>query len=212
MPTKSSRWMVSPVVGAGSRQCELPATAPRFWLSLCLAAGLRTSNRPQMLPVGFAHTERPLRWTRSCSTLSLESIITLRKSCHSPHDQMGGRDRLIREHASCKLYCPCPWRQLVDGSGWRAVYYIRTKDGFHVTIVQDPLTVLAGGARTYDATRRVIDQADGAGRACLPAMAVGDTESGRPPLRSAALVSETPWQPYKGVGHVQVIRRFAAPN
>lgn len=32
---------------------------------------------------------------------------------------------------------------LADGSGWRAVYDILTKDGFHVTIVQEPLTGLA---------------------------------------------------------------------
>ena len=31
---------------------------------------------------------------------------------------------------------------LVDGSGWRAVYDILNKDGFHVTIVQEPLTGL----------------------------------------------------------------------
>ena len=32
---------------------------------------------------------------------------------------------------------------LVDASGWRAVYNILSKDGFHVTIVQEPLTGLA---------------------------------------------------------------------
>ena len=32
---------------------------------------------------------------------------------------------------------------LVDASGWRAVYDILSKDGFHVTIVQEPLTSLA---------------------------------------------------------------------
>ena len=32
---------------------------------------------------------------------------------------------------------------LVDASGWRAVYDILSKDGFHVTIVQEPLTGLA---------------------------------------------------------------------
>src|SRR5258708_9359176 len=44
---------------------------------------------------------------------------------------------------------------LVDGSGWRAVHDILTKDGFHVTIVQEPLT---GLAQDVDATRPVIDQ------------------------------------------------------
>src|SRR5437879_12459104 len=47
---------------------------------------------------------------------------------------------------------------LVDGSGWRAVYDILTKDGFHVTIVQEPLTSLA---EDVDATKRVIDQQTG---------------------------------------------------
>jgi N-acyl-D-aspartate/D-glutamate deacylase len=32
---------------------------------------------------------------------------------------------------------------LVDGSGWRAVHDILVKDGYHVTIVQEPLTGLA---------------------------------------------------------------------
>jgi hypothetical protein len=32
---------------------------------------------------------------------------------------------------------------LVDASGWRAVYDLLSKDGFHVTIVQEPLTGLA---------------------------------------------------------------------
>src|ERR1700733_14467370 len=44
---------------------------------------------------------------------------------------------------------------LADGSGWRAVYDILSKDGFHVTIVQEPLT---GLAEDVDATKRVIDQ------------------------------------------------------
>ena len=47
---------------------------------------------------------------------------------------------------------------LVDGSGWRAVYDILTKDGFHVTIVQEPLT---GLAEDVDATKRAIDQQTG---------------------------------------------------
>src|SRR5258705_7174566 len=49
---------------------------------------------------------------------------------------------------------------LVDGSGWRAVCDILTKDGFHVTIVQEPLTSLG---EDVDATRRVIDQQTGRG-------------------------------------------------
>src|SRR5260370_40213455 len=47
---------------------------------------------------------------------------------------------------------------LVDATGWRAVYDILSKDGFHVTIVQEPLT---GLAEDVDATKRIIDQQTG---------------------------------------------------
>ncbi len=46
----------------------------------------------------------------------------------------------------------------VDGSGWRPVYDILTRDGFKVSIVQEPLTGLDADV---DATKRVIDQQDG---------------------------------------------------
>jgi len=46
----------------------------------------------------------------------------------------------------------------VDASGWKPVYDILTKDGFHVTMVQQPLTSLADDVA---ATRRVLDQQDG---------------------------------------------------
>jgi pimeloyl-ACP methyl ester carboxylesterase len=46
----------------------------------------------------------------------------------------------------------------VDGSGWRPVYDILTRDGYHVSIVQEPLTSLADDVA---ATRRVIDAQDG---------------------------------------------------
>src|ERR1700688_1583897 len=58
---------------------------------------------------------------------------------------------------------------LVDGSGWHAVYDILTKDGFHVTIVQEPLTSLA---EDVDATKRVIDQQTG------PVVLVGHSYGG----------------------------------
>jgi pimeloyl-ACP methyl ester carboxylesterase len=45
-----------------------------------------------------------------------------------------------------------------DGSGWRGVYDILTKDGYHVSVVQQPLTGLADDLA---ATKRVIDQQDG---------------------------------------------------
>lgn len=46
----------------------------------------------------------------------------------------------------------------VDASGWKPVYDILTRDGFHVTMVQQPLTSLADDVA---ATRRVLDQQDG---------------------------------------------------
>ncbi|MGO4124026.1 alpha/beta fold hydrolase, partial [Inquilinus sp. YAF38] len=46
----------------------------------------------------------------------------------------------------------------VDASGWKPVYDILTRDGFHVTMVQQPLTSLADDVA---ATKRVLDQQDG---------------------------------------------------
>jgi len=46
----------------------------------------------------------------------------------------------------------------VDASGWRPVYDILTKKGFHVTMVQEPLT---GFADDVTATKRVLDEQDG---------------------------------------------------
>jgi pimeloyl-ACP methyl ester carboxylesterase len=43
----------------------------------------------------------------------------------------------------------------VDGSGWKPVYDILVKDGYTVTLVQEPLTSFAEDVR---ATRRVLDQ------------------------------------------------------
>ena len=45
-----------------------------------------------------------------------------------------------------------------DGSGWRGVYDILKKDGYHVSVVQQPLT---GLSEDVAATKRVIDQQDG---------------------------------------------------
>jgi hypothetical protein len=46
----------------------------------------------------------------------------------------------------------------VDGSGWRAVHDILEKDGYSVSIVQEPLTGLADDVA---ATKRVLDLQDG---------------------------------------------------
>ena len=98
---------------------------------------------------------------------------------------------------------------LVDGSGWRAVHDILTKDGFHVTIVQEPLT---GLGEDVDATKRVIDQQTG------PIVLVGHsyggvviTEAGSDP-KVSALVYVAGLQPDVGEAGGQLMSKFAAPN
>ncbi|MEI9899833.1 MAG: alpha/beta hydrolase [Hyphomicrobium sp.] len=57
----------------------------------------------------------------------------------------------------------------VDGSGWRPVYDILTKDGFKVSVVQEPETSFAGDVA---ATKRVLDLQDG------PTILVGHSYGG----------------------------------
>ena len=45
-----------------------------------------------------------------------------------------------------------------DASGWKSVYTILTKKGYHVTLVQNPLTSLDDDV---EATKRILDQQDG---------------------------------------------------
>ncbi|WP_304488656.1 alpha/beta hydrolase [Dyella sp. 2HG41-7] len=98
---------------------------------------------------------------------------------------------------------------LVDGSGWHAVHDILIKDGFHVTIVQEPLTSLADDV---DATKRVLDQQNG------PVVLVGHsyggsviTEAGADP-KVSALVYVSALQPDVGEASGQLLSKFAAPN
>jgi len=58
---------------------------------------------------------------------------------------------------------------LIEGSSWRGVYDILTRDGYHVSVVQQPLTGLADDVA---ATKRVIDQQDG------PVILVGHSYGG----------------------------------
>jgi len=58
---------------------------------------------------------------------------------------------------------------LIDGSSWRGVYDILIRDGYRVSIVQQPLTGLADDVA---ATKRVIDQQDG------PVILVGHSYGG----------------------------------
>ncbi len=57
----------------------------------------------------------------------------------------------------------------VDGSGWRPVYNILTKDGYHVTMVQEPLSSLDDDVA---ATKRVLDLQNG------PTILVGHSYGG----------------------------------
>jgi pimeloyl-ACP methyl ester carboxylesterase len=98
---------------------------------------------------------------------------------------------------------------LVDGSGWRAVYDILSKDGFHVTIVQEPLT---GLAEDIEATKRVIDQQNG------PVVLVGHSYAGSvitdagsdPKVRTLVYVAAL--QPDAGEASGQLLSKFAPPN
>ena len=58
---------------------------------------------------------------------------------------------------------------LIDGSSWRGVYDVLTKDGYRVSIVQLPLTGLDDDVA---ATKRVLDQQDG------PVILVGNSYGG----------------------------------
>jgi pimeloyl-ACP methyl ester carboxylesterase len=82
-----------------------------------------------------------------------------------------------------------------DGSGFKKLYSILTKKGYHVTVVQNPLTSLKDDV---DATRRALDKQDG------PAILVGHswggtviTEAGTHP-KVAALVYIAAFMPDKG--------------
>ena len=98
---------------------------------------------------------------------------------------------------------------LVDASGWRGVYDILSKDGFHVTIVQEPLTGLADDV---EATKRAIDQQTG------PVVLVGHsyagsviTEAGAD-SKVSALVYVAALQPDVGEPGGMLMQKFAAPN
>jgi len=97
----------------------------------------------------------------------------------------------------------------VDGSGWRSVYEILKKDGYHVSVVQEPLTGLADDIA---ATKRVIDQQKG------PVVLVGHsyggsiiTDAGNDP-KVRALVYVAAFQPdtHETIG--QLASKFAPPN
>ncbi|MBF6025413.1 alpha/beta fold hydrolase [Lysobacter niastensis] len=94
-----------------------------------------------------------------------------------------------------------------DGSGWRGVYDDLTRRGYHVTMVQNPLTSLADDVA---ATTRVLDRQDG------PAILVGHswggtviTEAGVHP-KAAGLVYVSALAPDAGETTAQQYQGFAA--
>jgi pimeloyl-ACP methyl ester carboxylesterase len=82
-----------------------------------------------------------------------------------------------------------------DGSGWKGVFEILTKKGYHVTAVQIPLTSLKDDV---DATTRILDKQDG--QVILVGHSWGGvviTEAGMHP-KVAGLVYVAAYQPDKG--------------
>jgi pimeloyl-ACP methyl ester carboxylesterase len=95
----------------------------------------------------------------------------------------------------------------VDGSGWQGVYESVSRDGFRVSIVQNPTLSLEGDAQ---ATRQIIDAQDG------PVVLVGHsyggaviTEAGTHPS-VAALVYICAFAPDKGESVGSLIAGFPA--
>ena len=91
----------------------------------------------------------------------------------------------------------------VDGSGWEGVYKILKKDGYNVSIVQNPTVSLAGDVA---ATKLVLDAQDG------PAILVGHsyggvviTEAGNDP-KVAGLVYIAAFAPDKGESVATLIK------
>ena len=95
----------------------------------------------------------------------------------------------------------------VDGSGWQGVYESLSRDGFRVSVVQNPTLSLEGDAQ---ATRQIIDAQDG------PVVLVGHsyggaviTEAGTHP-NVAALVDVCAFAPDKGESVGSLIAGFPA--
>jgi pimeloyl-ACP methyl ester carboxylesterase len=95
----------------------------------------------------------------------------------------------------------------VDGSGWQGVYASLSRDGFRVSVVQNPTLSLDGDAQ---ATRQIIDAQDG------PVVLVGHsyggaviTEAGTDP-NVAALVYVCAFAPDKGESVGSLIAGFPA--
>lgn len=98
---------------------------------------------------------------------------------------------------------------LVDGSGWRGVYDVLTRDGYTVSIVQQPLT---GLDHDVAATRRVLDRQDG--DVVLVGHSYGGTiitAAGDDP-KVKALVYVAALQPEKGESTGQLVQSMPSPS
>jgi len=98
---------------------------------------------------------------------------------------------------------------LVDGSGWRGVYDILTRDGYNVSIVQQPLTSLD---QDVAATKSVLDQQDG--DVVLVGHSYGGTiitAAGDDP-KVKALVYVAALQPEKGESTTQLLQSMPSPT
>jgi pimeloyl-ACP methyl ester carboxylesterase len=98
---------------------------------------------------------------------------------------------------------------LVDGSGWRGVYDILTRDGYNVNIVQQPLTSLE---QDVAATRSILDQQDG--DVVLVGHSYGGTiitAAGDHP-KVTALVYVAALQPDQGESTSQLLQSMPSPT
>jgi pimeloyl-ACP methyl ester carboxylesterase len=98
---------------------------------------------------------------------------------------------------------------LVDGSGWRGVYDILARDGYNVSVVQQPLTSLD---QDVAATKRVLDQQDG--DVVLVGHSYGGTiitAAGDHP-KVKALVYVAALQPEKGESTAQLLQSMPSPT
>jgi len=116
---------------------------------------------------------------------------------------------------SCPVFAQRPHQKIrnivlvhgawADGSGWKGVYDILIKDGFSVSIVQQPETSFK---EDVEATKRVLAEQDG--RCILVAHSYGGavaTEAGNDPS-VAALVYVAAHMPDAGENEAEVGKRF----
>src|SRR5260370_17475704 len=94
----------------------------------------RSSSGTEMVTRNGGQIETPLETHMSMlrKTSAIALLVAMSGTMAHAEPKLAAKDIVIVHGA------------LVDASGWRAVHYILTKDGFHVTIVQEPLTSLRG--------------------------------------------------------------------